>query len=164
MHDTYYKPPVLFQVYKLNYLFQSEPRDLIPLEVNRSLMTSFNSQSTHWRSQQMINFLCLLSQNISYYLMSCFSKLALAKSLHTFKLAGEGVISEKYIMHCKNASIFSFQKNLRAHLTCSISNLFNRLLRFFFSPGAAKRQQLKNHTMSTSLFQSMPGDWFWVVP
>lgn len=143
MHDTYYKPPVLFQVYKLNYLFQSEPRDLIPLEVNRSLMTSFNSQSTHWRSQQMLNFLCLLSQNISHYLMSCSSKLALAKSLHTFKLAGEGVISEKYIMRCKNASIFSFQKNLWAHFTCSISNLFNRLLRFFFFSWCCKKTAVK---------------------
>lgn len=40
---TYYQSPVLLQVNRPNDLPPSEPRVLIPLEVNRSLMMRFNS-------------------------------------------------------------------------------------------------------------------------
>lgn len=140
------------------------------LEVSRSLMMRFNSlrfnsQTTAWRSQQVLSSLCMFSHNVSHYWNHCSRSLVLAWSLQALKLAEGEVISESYRDVAQVFCWFFFF--LKVHMgTFNFFCLwpFQQMMtacRELFSLGATGEniKQLKMsspelHTMSTGLFQS----------
>lgn len=129
---TYYQPPFLFQVNRPNYLSPSEPRDLIPLEVNRSGIMRFNSlrfnsQSTDWRSRQMLSSLCMFSQNIHVIVLVVLGGWfwhGLCRPQNWLKEKLFQRVTE--MLQKSNFFLFFFLKYIWGHLICSVSNLSNR--------------------------------------
>lgn len=108
-------------------------------------------------------FLCLLSQDIPHYFISCFSRLAPAPALLTLKLAG-GVISESYRNLQKCIGFFLLKLILVTFNLCL--QPAEQLMEIFFTScyrGKQKGKAISTEPHHECGFSAMPVGWFGVV-
>lgn len=108
-------------------------------------------------------FLCLLSQDIPHYFISCFSRLAPAAALLTMKLAG-GVISESYRNLQKCIGFFLLKLILVTFNLCL--QPAEQLMEIFFTScyrGKQKGKAISTEPHHECGFSAMPVGWFGVV-